>query len=426
MVPFGSSVTAQNLGDEIRRAIPGIIIKEIGRQRQNQASQPQRAAPSTAPSAPAEVATTRDERRQVQAALNHLGFSVGVEDGIFGRGTRGGLRKWQSAYGHRATGRLNAAQLSELLGVYQSAFAAPVAAPEPTPVVPVQPTPTTIVAAPSQPESGQGGFVVAPPEPKNVVVAAPSAAETKLPAYLEFGSYNCWGVTTTPDQASCTQLINDLLVANNCGYAPDPADDPQKARIRVEVSMKHCFNANFNSRVNKRPIVDAIRVFRENKRAALTAPVLAETTQTRTFSISGQTFDVPTAHQREVVGSGVYGYSSRLNIWSNLQPLTPCPSPTAYIIVQHTGPDGFHQWKYSNGVELDLVRTISKTVRQDNASACAGERNYEIIVHGFHDEDYIGTTIVPADEIRFDDYGTGADFIYANFVPIIGQYARGQ
>jgi peptidoglycan hydrolase-like protein with peptidoglycan-binding domain len=39
------------------------------------------------------------EVRVVQAHLNHRGFDVGVVDGIFGRRTRGAVRKFQESQG---------------------------------------------------------------------------------------------------------------------------------------------------------------------------------------------------------------------------------------------------------------------------------------------------------------------------------------
>ncbi len=52
----------------------------------------------------------RDQRREVQARLNVSGHDVGVVDGIFGNGTRRGVRSWQAANGFAATGYLNTIQ----------------------------------------------------------------------------------------------------------------------------------------------------------------------------------------------------------------------------------------------------------------------------------------------------------------------------
>ncbi|MBM9596086.1 peptidoglycan-binding protein [Roseitranquillus sediminis] len=57
---------------------------------------------------------TREERQQVQRDLVLLGFDTRGIDGIFGPGTRGAIRAWQSAGGLEATGYLDAAQVNEL------------------------------------------------------------------------------------------------------------------------------------------------------------------------------------------------------------------------------------------------------------------------------------------------------------------------
>ena len=56
----------------------------------------------------------RPRRRHVQQFLAALGFDPKGIDGLFGRGTRGALGRWQTARGYRATGYLTADQLGRL------------------------------------------------------------------------------------------------------------------------------------------------------------------------------------------------------------------------------------------------------------------------------------------------------------------------
>lgn len=57
---------------------------------------------------------SRIRKRQVQEFLAALGFNPKGIDGIFGKGTRQALRKWQSERGHIANGFLTAGQLQQL------------------------------------------------------------------------------------------------------------------------------------------------------------------------------------------------------------------------------------------------------------------------------------------------------------------------
>lgn len=57
---------------------------------------------------------SRDERREVQRALQILDFNPRGIDGIFGRGTRGALRDWQTSRFYEPTGYLNEEQLRDL------------------------------------------------------------------------------------------------------------------------------------------------------------------------------------------------------------------------------------------------------------------------------------------------------------------------
>jgi peptidoglycan hydrolase-like protein with peptidoglycan-binding domain len=64
----------------------------------------------------AETRLTRDERQDIQRALQWAGFYTSAIDGAFGAGTRGSITAWQSARGHEATGFLTTLQREELLG----------------------------------------------------------------------------------------------------------------------------------------------------------------------------------------------------------------------------------------------------------------------------------------------------------------------
>ena len=47
---------------------------------------------------------TQQQAKDLQTALNKLGYSAGAVDGIIGRGTRGALQKFQKAKGLVADG----------------------------------------------------------------------------------------------------------------------------------------------------------------------------------------------------------------------------------------------------------------------------------------------------------------------------------
>ncbi len=57
---------------------------------------------------------TRDQRRRVQQNLTTLGFDTRGVDGIFGRGTRDAVRRWQIAERYDPTGYLDRDQLDDL------------------------------------------------------------------------------------------------------------------------------------------------------------------------------------------------------------------------------------------------------------------------------------------------------------------------
>ena len=58
---------------------------------------------------------SRSERRRIQRGLAASGFDPGPADGLFGRGTRGAIGRWQSSRGEPATGYLDAEAAKALL-----------------------------------------------------------------------------------------------------------------------------------------------------------------------------------------------------------------------------------------------------------------------------------------------------------------------
>lgn len=64
--------------------------------------------------AEADLALSRDERREVQRDLSLLGYNTRGIDGIFGRGTRGAVTEWQNANNLTASGYLESDQIARL------------------------------------------------------------------------------------------------------------------------------------------------------------------------------------------------------------------------------------------------------------------------------------------------------------------------
>ncbi len=62
-----------------------------------------------------EAALTRDERMDLQSALQWFGFYDAAIDGAFGRGTRASMAAWQEANGYEPTGVMTTAQRAEML-----------------------------------------------------------------------------------------------------------------------------------------------------------------------------------------------------------------------------------------------------------------------------------------------------------------------
>lgn len=86
------------------------------------------AAPVTLPPPPVETladsrrleaALSREERQEIQTALQWQGYYNSAIDGAFGRGTRGSIVAWQTANGFEPTGVLASDQQAALLAAYR-------------------------------------------------------------------------------------------------------------------------------------------------------------------------------------------------------------------------------------------------------------------------------------------------------------------
>ena len=85
----------------------------------------QQAFPPPAPAGPetveASIGLERTERRRIQEGLAALGFDPGPADGLFGRGTRDAIGKWQFSQSATMTGYLDAEAAKTLLAAGEAA-----------------------------------------------------------------------------------------------------------------------------------------------------------------------------------------------------------------------------------------------------------------------------------------------------------------
>ena len=88
-------------------------------------TEPETEARASTPSGPGPVEESlgleRSERRRIQEGLSALGFDPGSPDGLFGRGTRGAIGKWQTSRGEATTGYLDAESAKVLLAAGSAA-----------------------------------------------------------------------------------------------------------------------------------------------------------------------------------------------------------------------------------------------------------------------------------------------------------------
>ncbi|OWU85239.1 peptidoglycan-binding protein [Oceanicola sp. 22II-s10i] len=89
------------------------------------APQPEVQTPALPDETPAEARRseallTREEREQLQIALQWAGYYTAAIDGAFGAGTRRSMAAWQDANNHEPTGILTTAQRAELIAQYNA------------------------------------------------------------------------------------------------------------------------------------------------------------------------------------------------------------------------------------------------------------------------------------------------------------------
>ncbi len=84
------------------------------------APEPQASDETPAEARRSEQLLTRDERKDLQVALQWAGFYNSTIDGAFGRGTRNSMAAWQEANGFEATGILTTAQRATLFEQYNA------------------------------------------------------------------------------------------------------------------------------------------------------------------------------------------------------------------------------------------------------------------------------------------------------------------
>ncbi|MFN4099225.1 MAG: peptidoglycan-binding domain-containing protein [Pararhodobacter sp.] len=114
--------SAERASADIGSAIAGGIIGGIigGAMQQNR----QPARPQTVVRRTVVVdSTARSQAREVQTALNHFGFNVGVPDGVLGRQSRAGISQYQAYLGFGVTGQLLEFERNVLTAAYHRALA---------------------------------------------------------------------------------------------------------------------------------------------------------------------------------------------------------------------------------------------------------------------------------------------------------------
>ncbi|MDK3018086.1 peptidoglycan-binding domain-containing protein [Pseudodonghicola flavimaris] len=88
----------------------GIIVNEMNKNKQRKTTTVQRSTVSS---------SQRETNRQVQMALNYFGYHVGTPDGVLGRNSRSGIRRYQADMGYVVDGYLDQHEQDFLLGSYQ-------------------------------------------------------------------------------------------------------------------------------------------------------------------------------------------------------------------------------------------------------------------------------------------------------------------
>lgn len=111
----------------IGATIGAIIVNEAQKSRTRSAPRATvstRSAPRSTKPATLNSQYSRAEKRQIQTALNSLGYNVGVVDGSLGRNSRAGISGFQASRGEAATGQLTRTQYSALVASLSNPSAA--------------------------------------------------------------------------------------------------------------------------------------------------------------------------------------------------------------------------------------------------------------------------------------------------------------
>ncbi|MEM0948145.1 MAG: peptidoglycan-binding protein [Pseudomonadota bacterium] len=100
----------------------GAIVRQVTPVALPDAPEPEPTDETPAQARAAERLLSRDDREEIQRALQTLGFYQSGIDGAFGPGTRRAMADWQEAFGYEPTGILTTAQRGALLGELRAAL----------------------------------------------------------------------------------------------------------------------------------------------------------------------------------------------------------------------------------------------------------------------------------------------------------------
>ncbi|PTX56344.1 putative peptidoglycan binding protein [Litoreibacter ponti] len=183
----------------------------------------------------------RQERRDIQNALNYFGFPAGTPDGVLGKRSRAAISNYQVHMGYPATGQLTDYEKNFLLQSHNRALAGGAAtnqaiAASPTgprgllityrneaagivPTAPAAPVPTTTVVVAPQPQQLQPQVLNGTTTTTTTVTAVAGAAGAAAgAATAPSGLPTFLGQTTAVSLAShCNQV--SLLTSTNGGFA---------------------------------------------------------------------------------------------------------------------------------------------------------------------------------------------------------------
>ncbi|TDE41110.1 peptidoglycan-binding domain-containing protein [Antarcticimicrobium sediminis] len=93
----------------------GIVVNEVNKNKTRRTT--------TTTTRPTRVySAQREQNRQAQIALNYFGYNVGGADGVLGRNSRNGIRRYQADMGYNVDGYLDQHEMNFLLGSHQRAM----------------------------------------------------------------------------------------------------------------------------------------------------------------------------------------------------------------------------------------------------------------------------------------------------------------